>query len=352
MKVFGEQVTMFMMEENSNCKICGGNSLRRIDFGFSFFRKYTDKNHKKYFCPQCCLVQMMPSPSDEYLDTLYKDLYRKSVNFHDKRDEIDIEFDWTNVSYSRFMNLKKIFLKNNLDKSKFNSLLDIGGYQGAFAFAMKQFFKTDNITVSDYDKNGLKLAQQYFDLKSVPIDKIFKQENKYNLICLVHVLEHVKDPVKYISMVESILDDNGIIYVEVPNNINFPFSDKTHLFEFSPYSLEKIINYSNLKIIDLQIHGYPKIDTLTYVKNSNISLLITKNSNDIKINDLNLKMVSYSELKWHHFINDQKLISRKIFHSIKLFLKMILYYIFSVSAYFFPKISNYFLTKLFNNADK
>jgi 2-polyprenyl-3-methyl-5-hydroxy-6-metoxy-1,4-benzoquinol methylase len=353
MKVYGKQATKFMMEENNKCQICGSNDLKKINFGFSFFRKYYDKYHNKYFCPQCCLVQMSPSPSENYLDSLYKKSYRKSVNILDKKDEIDIEFDWTTVSYSRFINLKTIFLKNDLDKNKFNSILDIGGYQGAFGFALKQFFETNDVTVSDYDENGLKLAKNYFGLKSLLINKLFKQNKKYHLISLVHVLEHIKEPVKYLKNVSSILDDNGVVYIEVPNNINFPFSDKTHLFEYSPYSLEKIINISNFNLIDMQIQGYPIINTSTYLSNSNISLLITKNNNTLsKKYESKIKKLSYRDLKRNHFVNDQKLIFDKIFSSLKLFFKMILYFIFSVSAFFFPKPSNYILSKLFNNEDQ
>ena len=347
MRVFGKQTIRFMMEENKKCIICEGKRLKKINFGFSFFRRHFDENHKKYFCEECCLVQILPSPSQDYLNFLYSDLYRENINYLNKKDEISIEFDWTSVSYKRFHNLKSLFLKNRLNKDDFTSILDLGGYQGAFAFAMKQFFELTDITVADYDEYGLKLAQKYFDLKVCPIDKIFSRQKKFKIISIVHVLEHLKNPLGHLNSISNILDDDGIIYIEVPNNINFPFSDKTHLFEFSPFSLKKILDISKLRIIDMNINGYPEISTQTYVNNSNISLLLTKESNtSFPFYEKQLNKLSIWKLKINHFINDQKLIFKSLYRSLKLFLKMILYFVFSIISFVLPKISNYMLLKL------
>ena len=97
----------------------------------------------------------------------------------------------------------------------------------------------------------------------------------------------------------------------------------------------------------MNINGYPEISTQTYVNNSNISLLLTKESNtSFPFYEKQLNKLSIWKLKINHFINDQKLIFKSLYRSLKLFLKMILYFVFSIISFVLPKISNYMLLKL------
>ena len=57
--------------------------------------------------------------------------------------------------------------------------------------------------------------------------KITEDKKKYNFISLVHVIEHMEKPLDEIHNLIKSLDDEGIIYAEVPNVFcfcdRFPF---------------------------------------------------------------------------------------------------------------------------------
>ena len=46
----------------------------------------------------------------------------------------------------------------------------------------------------------------------------FPTDNEFDVITMVHVLEHIKQPLEYLKKVWDILAENGIIHIIVPNN--------------------------------------------------------------------------------------------------------------------------------------
>jgi 2-polyprenyl-3-methyl-5-hydroxy-6-metoxy-1,4-benzoquinol methylase len=44
-----------------------------------------------------------------------------------------------------------------------------------------------------------------------------KSNEKFDLIILSHVLEHLLNPSVFLKKIKSILSDNGILYIEVPS---------------------------------------------------------------------------------------------------------------------------------------
>ena len=60
-------------------------------------------------------------------------------------------------------------------------------------------------------KTGLQVYATLDELKK-------SEENKFDLVSLIHVLEHLPDPVSYLSHLrETVLAQNGWLFIEVPN---------------------------------------------------------------------------------------------------------------------------------------
>ena len=86
--------------------------------------------------------------------------------------------------------------------------------------------------------------------------KIFKGK-KFDIITLNKVVEHVKDPVKFLKIVNRLLKLNAQIYIEVPDgpsaaaSKNGKFSEEffvDHINIFSKNSLKRLLSLSNFKI--------------------------------------------------------------------------------------------------------
>ena len=91
-------------------------------------------------------------------------------------------------------------------------------------------------------------------------------DRKYDVVLMSHVLEHCVDINKAILNAKNLLNENGILIIEVPNcnSLAFktylgewPWSDiPRHLNFFTPNSLAKAINKHELKVISTQYRGY------------------------------------------------------------------------------------------------
>ena len=56
---------------------------------------------------------------------------------------------------------------------------------------------------------------------------------------MVHVLEHLENPIENLKQIHNNIHLGGIIYLEVPNLFKIPLSDNSHLSMFSQQSIEK-----------------------------------------------------------------------------------------------------------------
>ena len=90
---------------------------------------------------------------------------------------------------------------------------------------------------------------QNFEIKH-KISKFQKNNNKYNFITLVHVIEHLDDPGKELKkLIDKNLLLNGLLYIECPNMFALPLYDPTHLMAFNLEALMSLVQDYNMEII-------------------------------------------------------------------------------------------------------
>jgi SAM-dependent methyltransferase len=84
-------------------------------------------------------------------------------------------------------------------------------------------------------------------------------ENKYNLIAMIHVLEHVPDPIEYLRELRNIyLTKDGKILIEVPNLYAHDSFEVAHLTSFSRHSLIEVVKMAGFQAEYLEPHGRPR----------------------------------------------------------------------------------------------
>jgi SAM-dependent methyltransferase len=119
------------------------------------------------------------------------------------------------------------FIKKNLNDCKINKVIDYGSGNGVLADLLSDKFYVDKFDVG-MDVN----------------------KNKYDLLILSHVLEHIYDLNNFIKNVSQNINDGGFIYIEIPNAdfyeefINIcPLQEINieHINFFSKYSLNKLL---------------------------------------------------------------------------------------------------------------
>ena len=234
------------------CKVCGCDKYNKI----GEIKGIWKKNKNVYQCEKC-LLYFIESPSDEEIYLLYKNEYHNSV-----KNKI-FEFAKSKMRYARCLNQFN-FIKNviNCDNKK---ICEIGAFDGL----LLNIFKNNGCEVFGYELNDK--AREYAKKKyNIDLKPNFLEDNKkYDIIILSHVIEHFKEPKEILLKIKSMLNDNGFIYIEVPNSpiINksknqcsyetlIKYLTTTHTVNFNMDNLKDFAENCSLKIVKYQYNNY------------------------------------------------------------------------------------------------
>ena len=222
--------------ENKKCYICGSSEIE--DTGYSL---RDDETIKVLRCKRCSLVFL--SSFEHINKDFYKDGKMHSGNFDHKR--------WLEASYDddrrRFLMLKKII--------KGKKLLDFGCGAGGFLMMAKDYASK----VARVEKQDALRA--LFNEKNLDIfDNPDEIHDKFDVITMFHVLEHLPDPKSVIKELLNKLKDDGKLIIEVPNEDDAllslyackKFADFTHwschLYSFNRKTLKKLLEDTGVKV--------------------------------------------------------------------------------------------------------
>ena len=205
------------------CKICGHFTAKhRINVNEFYKKNYSIISHGK--------------------DIRKK--FNKLLNLRSKSD-----------NYRRVKRIISYF--KNIKKKEIN-LLDVGSGLSIFLYQLKK--KVDwKLVGVEPDINYVRFAKQlkikviHSNLKS----QMFKKKS-FNIVTMNKVLEHVKDPVKFLKIAKNYLSKSGYLYIEVPDGYaaskhkdkkNRQEFNVDHLHVFTKKSLKNCIKLAGLKLI-------------------------------------------------------------------------------------------------------
>ena len=204
----------------------------------------------------------------------YKNYYKKVID-HDGRIRI-----LKNEKKQKIKQFKIVlnFLNNNKKKG---TILDIGcGYGWMLSLLDKKKWETHGV---ELNKDCNEIAERnMFKL----YNKLSKVKKKFDVITMIHVIEHLRNPTIYLNNVKKLLKKNGTLIIETPDfdsamarryNLKFRLlHDPTHISLFSLESLTRLLRDKNFKLTKLE---FPYFDTPFFSK-KNILKLFKKNKKD------------------------------------------------------------------------
>jgi len=155
--------------------------------------------------------------------------------------------------------------KTNLD------ILDIGGGNVGAVRAKLHFPDCNYALVDIQDKNdhgakNLNKIDQYFKINLQESGLILPEKQKFDLIVLSHIVEHLDNGLEVLYSASSYLKPGGVIIVEYPRfatskypskffKINF-WDDKTHVRFYNLMDILNVFNKSGLKVLDFGIRRF------------------------------------------------------------------------------------------------
>lgn len=237
MRVLGTKVKL------DSCPLCKQNARLRF------------KKRSLSYCRSCNFYYLNPRPEQrEIIDS-----YNSSESFNRWQNEQAIRSQLWEKRLDLILNFKKEGL-----------LLDIGTGDGFFLKFASDFFQVDATEIS---KAGIKIARERgFNPFHGSVLEMNSPENlKYDVITLWHVLEHLPDPTAVLKQIQSLLKDDGILVIAVPNEF-IPLFKLKHGFEslkegwaksiwgmeihlnyFTPTSLKKYLKRLEFKQIHFSV---------------------------------------------------------------------------------------------------
>ena len=89
------------------------------------------------------------------------------------------------------------------------------------------------------------------------------ESGQFDFISLAHVLEHLPDPVGYLSVLRhEWLAPGGWLLVEVPNLYGHDCFEAAHLVSYSPHTLQQALQQAGYQIRAQRVHGQPRSQTI------------------------------------------------------------------------------------------
>jgi SAM-dependent methyltransferase len=99
---------------------------------------------------------------------------------------------------------------------------------------------------------GLQVYSSLDDLKGAGLPR-------FNLVSMMHVLEHLPDPVEYLRNLRTqFLEPDGWLLLEVPNLYAHDCFEVAHLLSFSAHTLSQVVQKAGFRVIQLRAHGLPR----------------------------------------------------------------------------------------------
>ncbi len=261
--------------EQSVCPIC----LDKMSFNFSVPCDYRKSEMKRkydvFWCSKCDYGQLWQRLSKKEINESYN---LEKYYTHNKQNQYD---ENNNSSINNFWDKLRIHIAWKFDFGSNFSIEEINS-----------FLKTDNLSVCEIGcGNGINLLpfiSRGFKTFAVEPDSVAREvasksinnvfagsaedlpanitEQKYDVILILHVLEHCIDINTVISNAKNLLKREGILVIEVPNckSLSFktykgewPWSDiPRHLNFFTTNSLIAILKKYDFNIINHKYRGF------------------------------------------------------------------------------------------------
>lgn len=224
--------------ERVSCALCGSREFRPLTVGTDERLATTDLQFTVGACGGCGMVFTNPRVAEADFDTIYPTDYHAAVPGR-------LE-DWLlRLSASAVIDALKA-------RGAGRRVLEIGCGAGRLLTALQH---------AGFDVHGLEPARDACEfarrtlgdrVRCEPIERCSFPEHSFDTILMMHVLEHIGEPVSMLQRTRRLLAPHGALVVEVPNYDSYEarflgphwlhLDLPRHLFHFTPATLRATLN--------------------------------------------------------------------------------------------------------------
>ncbi len=239
------------------CPTCHLENTNNDWVVFPYPKESFKTSQRILFCNRCHLGIADPMPTDEELDELYqKSSFWGNVVPRITEKNNPVEFA---LGRARWRLIEASMAGCQKDSI---TVLDIGAGRGCLGLAAHRISKKtikysavepdplQHIAMKEawQSEGALEALQVYLELEEV--------SDRYDVVALSHVLEHVKSPVDFLQKACTFLQKDGVLFIDIPNQDHlFKKSLFPHLLFFSKESLVFLLDKINLNVLTIDGWG-------------------------------------------------------------------------------------------------
>ncbi len=228
------------LARDRDCPICGGRFVTPIfvKAGFPHGR-----------CTDCGLIYVNPVLNDEAV----LDHYREESSWVKVMESgPQVEFD--RLKYIYGLDVAGPYLSGN-------KVLDVGAGAGAFVRTAREL----NLTIEALElhrDNASRLAMEGFQVYDRPLAEAGLVADRYDLVTLWEVIEHIVDPLDLLKDIGRILKPSGLLLVLVPNADSLvsrilheksgTFGGHSHVSFFNVRTLTRALNQATFNVLEAE----------------------------------------------------------------------------------------------------
>jgi len=224
---------------------------------------------KEVFLNSYGYYEIVNKPLEKELENYYAQKYYQQSKGTYKKKYAKQEVELITNKLKR----KEFILNNHLtlpNKNKKIQFLDVGCGEGwALNFFSNLNCQVTGVDYSDFgcgNHNPEQLENMMIGDLNKTIIELTEKRARYDIIQLDNVLEHVISPKKMVGDLNKLLDNDGILIIEVPNDFSvlqnhllengyvdneFWIAYPDHLSYFNKHGLVNLLNDCNFTLIDL-----------------------------------------------------------------------------------------------------
>lgn len=228
------------------CPLCSGRQSSLFDQ-----RKFRQQTVVNRLCTHCGMVFQSPRMTDTELDAFYQAEYRQLYQGDAGPNAKDLAIQRSRANV--LVDFSRPVITPGIRH------LDIGCSSGLLLLGFAQAYATvpTGIEPGDAYRSYAQAAglSVYPSLDTLLTDQL----ERFGLISMAHVLEHIADPVAYLrTLREKLLQPEGWLLLEVPNLYAHDSFEVAHLLAFSPRTLMQTVRQAGYEVQFLRQTGLPR----------------------------------------------------------------------------------------------
>jgi SAM-dependent methyltransferase len=205
-----------------------------------------------YRCGHCGLVYQEPGASRAADPAFYEETYRTVYQASPEPTRKDL---WVQSQRARHL----IRLLEKQDAAPPSRMLDIGASAGLLLEAFRTAFDCAVVGVEPGNAYRAYAAGNGIPMFASLDALLADSPRPFDLVSLIHVLEHLPDPVEILGTIRrDLLAEGGLLLLEVPNFYAHDSYELAHLACYTPHTLRAVLKRSGYRILTLRAHGVPR----------------------------------------------------------------------------------------------